>query len=215
MSEYRIKLLPSKNPKCHTCFLSLICKIIILCLLLFTDAFAQVENASSLNPVGSGARAVGMGGAFIGVADDATAASWNPAGLIQLERPEVSAVYSFFQREQTYNSAKFPEMDGTNRMDANGLNYASAAYPFVLLQRNMIVSLNYQRLYEMNKDVNFNKFADAGFGDRKTTFEQKGYLYAISPALAVQITPAISLGATLNFWDNIVGKKRLENFLQN
>ena len=38
-------------------------------------------------PVGSGARAIGQGGAFIAVADDATAASWNPGALIQLERP--------------------------------------------------------------------------------------------------------------------------------
>lgn len=52
--------------------------------------FQQVGIASSPNPVGSGARAVGMGSAFIAVADDATAASWNPAGLIQLDRPEMS-----------------------------------------------------------------------------------------------------------------------------
>ncbi|MCJ7810524.1 MAG: hypothetical protein MUP26_09715, partial [Desulfobulbaceae bacterium] len=44
----------------------------------------RMEIPSSPNPVGSGARALGMGGAFIAIADDATAASWNPAGLIQL-----------------------------------------------------------------------------------------------------------------------------------
>ena len=54
--------------------------------------YQDISIASSPNPVGSGARAVGMGGAFIAVADDATAASWNPAGLVQLERPELSIV---------------------------------------------------------------------------------------------------------------------------
>ncbi len=34
---------------------------------------------------GLGSRAVGMGGAFIGLADDWTAGYWNPAGLAQLE----------------------------------------------------------------------------------------------------------------------------------
>ena len=34
--------------------------------------------------LGSGARAFGMGGAFLARADDATAASWNPAGLSYL-----------------------------------------------------------------------------------------------------------------------------------
>lgn len=37
-----------------------------------------------------GARALGMGGAFIALADDATAAEANPAGLTKLSRPEFS-----------------------------------------------------------------------------------------------------------------------------
>jgi long-subunit fatty acid transport protein len=37
-----------------------------------------------------GARALGIGGAFISIADDATASETNPAGLIILERPEIS-----------------------------------------------------------------------------------------------------------------------------
>lgn len=37
-----------------------------------------------------GARSLGFGGAFAGLADDATAAFANPAGLVQLTRPEVS-----------------------------------------------------------------------------------------------------------------------------
>ena len=37
-----------------------------------------------------GARSLGMGGAFAAVADDATAAFANPAGLTQLTRPEIS-----------------------------------------------------------------------------------------------------------------------------
>ena len=60
----------------------------------YGQAIGRAEIASSFNPVGSGARALGMGGAFIAVADDATAASWNPGGLIQLEKPEISAVGS-------------------------------------------------------------------------------------------------------------------------
>ena len=42
-----------------------------------------------------GARANGMGGAFIGLADDATAAYTNPAGLTVLTQPEISAEYKY------------------------------------------------------------------------------------------------------------------------
>jgi long-subunit fatty acid transport protein len=37
-----------------------------------------------------GARSMGLGGAFVALADDATAAFANPAGLVQLTRPEIS-----------------------------------------------------------------------------------------------------------------------------
>jgi hypothetical protein len=37
-----------------------------------------------------GARSMGLGGAFVALADDGTAAFTNPAGLVQLLQPEVS-----------------------------------------------------------------------------------------------------------------------------
>ncbi len=49
-------------------------------LVLVPSAFAGAYEWGGLGP-----RACGMGGAFIGVADDWTAAYWNPAGLTQTE----------------------------------------------------------------------------------------------------------------------------------
>jgi long-subunit fatty acid transport protein len=179
-----------------------------LSVVMLSAAYAQrIEVSSSLNPVGSGARATGMGSAFIGVADDATAASWNPAGLIQLEKPEISGVYSFFYRRQSYSSEVHPEIETTNTMDSDGLNYASIAYPFILFNRNMIVSLNYQRLFEMNKELDL-KYTWSIGPDKlydNIRFRQEGFLYALSPAYAVQVTPYFSLGATLNFWGDYLG----------
>ncbi|MBI5196385.1 MAG: outer membrane protein transport protein [Nitrospirae bacterium] len=191
-------------------------KVVLLAALCLSVSYAdadQIEMSSTLNPVGSGARAIGMGGAFIGVADDATAASWNPAGLVQLEKPEVSIVYSLFYRKQAYDSNTHPEVNNENNMDAGGINYASAAYPFVMFNRNMVVSLNYQRLYEMNKEVDF-KYTWDVLGDKlydSIKFKQEGYLYAVSPAMAVQVTPEFYLGAAVNFWDDFFGDNGWEN----
>lgn len=43
--------------------------------------------------IGVGARAVGMGGAFSAIVDDATASYWNPAGLSQIEKIQLSAMH--------------------------------------------------------------------------------------------------------------------------
>src|SRR6266513_1931393 len=57
----------------------------------FEDEFAYPQVQLDLS-LGSGARALGMGGAFLARPDDATAATWNPAGLSYLRNPEVSIV---------------------------------------------------------------------------------------------------------------------------
>ena len=65
------------------------------------DLYGQlVEIGTSPNPVGSGARAMSKGNAFIAVADDATAASWNPGGLTQLQEPEWSFAVEFISRSE-------------------------------------------------------------------------------------------------------------------
>jgi len=187
--------------------------LFVICFMTTWAYAQQVEVSSTLNPVGSGARATGMGGAFISVADDATAASWNPAGLVHLERPEISAVGSYFSRSQTYHSDIHPEIDTKNTLDTVGLNFASAAYPFVFLKHNMIFSLNYQRLYEMDKKVDFNyTWDDKGIKLFDAIhFVQKGYLYALSPAYAIQVVPQLYLGATVNFWGDYLGRNGWDN----
>ena len=56
-------------------------------------AVTDTETNASIpfNLANPGARSMGLGGAFLGSADDATAAYTNPAGLTQLVTPEVSA----------------------------------------------------------------------------------------------------------------------------
>ena len=61
------------------------------------DAVGQGVSVNSYldwNFLGSGARARGMGGAFLGISDDADAASWNPAGLIYNDGLLMSLNYS-------------------------------------------------------------------------------------------------------------------------
>jgi hypothetical protein len=61
--------------------------------LLVTAGHAQVSKvgttAAKFLSIPIGARALGMGGAFVAVANDASAMYWNPAGLSKMERSEV------------------------------------------------------------------------------------------------------------------------------
>src|SRR3990170_6721045 len=129
------------------------------------NSFAQFSltppniNSTPL-PVGSGARAIGQGSAFIAVADDATAASWNPGALIQLERPECSVVYSFLSTQQEFNPGSTGLSLSNEAVSRSDLNYVSMAYPFRVFGKNMVAALNYQQIYDFHMDMDFSMSID-------------------------------------------------------
>ena len=173
----------------------------------FGQPIERVEFPSSPNPVGSGARALGMGSAFIAVADDATAASWNPGGLIQLEKPEISSVGNFFHRIEDNDFGTNPEASGKQTVTETNLNYLSAAYPFTLFNRNMIVSLNYQRLFDFTREWDFPLTqSTAGLSlNQDVDYDQSGNLSALGLAYSIQVTPEFSFGFTFNIWQDWFG----------
>jgi hypothetical protein len=65
------------------------------------DGDAGTRGAQFLK-VGVGGRAVAMGGAFVGVADDATAIYWNPAGLAALNGTELSFMHLAWLQDISY-----------------------------------------------------------------------------------------------------------------
>ncbi|KPA12342.1 Membrane protein involved in aromatic hydrocarbon degradation [Candidatus Magnetomorum sp. HK-1] len=191
--------------------------IFVICVTMFanqslaTTPLLRTEVPSSMNPVGSGARSLGMGGAFIGVADDATAASWNPGGLIQLQKSEFSVVIGNFTRNENNQYELFENASGDQSVHSSNLNYLSLAYPFILNDCNMIVSLNYQHLYDFNRQSKNNAFNIEGyFEDVKADYEQSGALYALGLAFSVQVNKYLSLGLTLNFWDDFLKNNEWE-----
>ena len=166
------------------------------------EPLTRMEIPSSPNPVGSGARALGMGGAFIAIADDATAASWNPGGLVQLEKPEVSVVGAYVHRQEDNTFGDLPGASGSQSIDEWNLNYLSGAYPFQAFERNMIVSLNYQRLYDFNREWDFSY--NSSSGPVNFDYDQEGGLYALGLAYSVEIIPSFSAGVTFNYWGDFL-----------
>lgn len=175
----------------------------------------DVAISSSPSPVGAGARATGVGSAFIALADDATAASWNPAGLVQLERPEVSAVgLGVYQTDHVPRARSTdPDVIRDYEVDASesgavSLDYLSIAIPFAWSGRNTVVSINYQQM------LSFERAFDLTYelrypGDRSLAqghFDQGGSINAVSPSAAIDLVQGVSVGLALNFWLDGIGR---------
>lgn len=75
---------------------------------------AEINAGIQFNLSNPGARSLALGGAFIGLADDATAAYTNPAGLTNLSKPEVSIEGRYFRYTNRFLNNGHAEGQPTN-----------------------------------------------------------------------------------------------------
>jgi len=101
--------------------------------------------------LGSGARAYGMGGAFLARADDATAASWNPAGLSYLRAPELSFV-------GVYNSFTTTHNLDNDSLKGSSVDFAAFTWPVGAGEIRGAVQLSYQRAISFDGDRHVNQY---------------------------------------------------------
>lgn len=171
------------------------------------------QSRTGLTVEGAGARALGMGGAFIAVADDATAATFNPAGLAQLLKPEISVVGQGIQRRVSYQEfqtttqgrhlAVSDSLIGHTHFDPLLL---SGMVPLRVAGRNLAVQLSAQRAYTMGEgDSRHVVETPLKTGTGQTinldqAIHQSGQVDLYSLAAAYECSQRILLGVTFNQW---------------
>jgi long-chain fatty acid transport protein len=134
-----------------------------------------------------GARAIGMGGAFIGVADDATAAYTNPAGLTVLTEPEISVEYKIADNTAIiYDQVGRAEFEET----VHGASFISFAYP---IKRFTVTVYRHQLL---NTKSNF-EWREGGGQTERIDRELDAATYGIG--LGLKLAEALSLGMSVGF----------------
>lgn len=89
-------------------------------------------TAAPFLTIGVGARAVGMGGAFVATASDASALYWNPGGLARLERPETLIMHTQWLADMSFNYAGLVVPIG--RFGALGMSVTTLTMPDMLVR---------------------------------------------------------------------------------
>jgi len=152
--------------------------------------------ANGLNLNGTGAKSDAMGGAFVGLANDFSAAYWNPAGLAQITKPSLSLYGADIMPTGTYTLL----VPGLYDVDAKsvfkhylipGLGY------FQPIGDKLVVGIYLYAPSGAGSTWNGADLADLSGGLPFDWYSMLG-LFTASPAISVKLTDKIMLGATVD-----------------
>jgi long-chain fatty acid transport protein len=154
---------------------------------------------SFVNP---GARSSAIGGAFIGLADDATAAEANPAGLTILTKPEVSFEY----RHTTFNATELNSVNligdssgsvavgSTNNLEnLDQPSFVSVVYP------TSHVTFAFSRYESVRAQGNINEVLSLNGGNVAAIGETDQKVANYNFTIAKKLMNKFSLGGTVGF----------------
>ncbi len=163
---------------------------------------------------GGGARAEGMGKAFIGLSDDNTAGSWNPAGLYELEKPIISLSYgALLPRGFSIGDSVIAGYN--DRIDHSGSISGITALNFVaplrLKGHPFVGSFSYTRNFDDYQAMLASEsdsieyiynapLRDTMISTRTLTSELEGGMNTVNFGLGTRIYQNISAGVVLNVY---------------
>ncbi len=157
-------------------------------------------SANGLNLNGVGSKAIAMGGAFIGQADDYSAIFWNPAGLAQMKNSSLSFFGTSLIPTGTY---VFPAY-GIDAQSKAGMYPSGALTYFKPIHEKLVIGIGAyvpagsgaEWDVEDLKALSLNLTQD-GAGNTLTWKSMIGVI-SVSPVVSYQISESFSVGASLN-----------------
>ena len=178
------------------------------------------QSRTGFTVQGAGARATGLGGAFIAVADDATAVSFNPAGLALLLKPEISFVGRGIQRAVSYEEFQTSSRGGKNLEVSDSLISSqhldplllAATVPLRINGRNLAMQFSVQRAFALGEGdsrkvnefpLNIGALGGTTLGTPTLVHQdihQTGQIDIYSVAMAYECSQRILLGVAFNQW---------------
>jgi|GEM_PF-3613921 len=153
---------------------------------------------------GSGARAFGMGSAFLGLSNDVTGGTWNPAGIWVIESPIVAASYKLYRPAGKYTQTLTP-VATENSLDMNTIGDFSFAAPVRIKGHPYVMNFNFNHF---NENIVEEQYYSGFFADSVTnqfnpdaSVSDESYVRAYSFGFSTRVYRQLSFGATANIYD--------------
>lgn len=166
-------------------------------------AGAQGTNGNAFqnwNFLGGGARARGMGGAYLGISDDVYAATWNPAGLIYNEGVLLGMNYAYSRVGLDLNYGPAGHEFSNQDLNSNISNLSAVSFvsPLTIMERELIASVFYNRVQDVYNQGFFEADRDPELGAPfSATYGLSGNIATAGVGVGTTIYRRLSIGASL------------------
>lgn len=146
---------------------------------------------------GIGARAMGMGGAYVSLSNDFSGLFWNPAGLARVKRGEVHWEAAHGRVE---NDSRFFDSPAVYDMSSTRVSAMGALVPFPVYQGSLVLAGGFGRNRDFDSGLRIAGY-DAAEDFEKTGFsEDRGAFGAWTLGGAMDLAPNLSVGAAVYRW---------------
>jgi len=182
-----------------------------LCAMLLPDTSrAQViagitlEKLGILTTPGTGARPYAVGGAYTAVSDDAFALLYNPAGLAQIRRKEIS-----FGLHHVKNDIRNEYLDLAIEQSGSytSLAHLTAVYPYPTYRGSLVFGFGIFRVgtsdLETTKIGSLEDIVTVGTIS-ENRYNQSGNIYQYHVGMGIDVSPRIALGGGFVVWDESI-----------
>jgi long-chain fatty acid transport protein len=166
---------------------------VIGCVFLFSSSV--LANGLNLNSLGS--KALTMGGAFVGLADDFSAIFWNPAGIANFKKKYFGFYGTDIIPSGTYEFSLGPLPLVDAKTVAKHYLGTLAAY-YHPITENVVAGIGVYTPSGLGQEWNGSDFAAIAANNPNLKWKSKIGLITISPAVAFSINEQVSIGAALN-----------------
>jgi hypothetical protein len=145
---------------------------------------------------GTSARALGLGGAYLALSDDAAALRYNPAGLARVSRIEFSGGVIDRKVEWTTTDRGRESQADVTRTRVSNVGFV---YPFPTYRGSMVIALGYDVPYMADRQ--YVRSGSRSGIDLDEAIYEEGSIGEWSFGYAVDVTPTLALGFRTTWLD--------------
>lgn len=180
------------------------CAAVLSVLLISVEAAnGQIQYAYSLEKSGilympgTGGRPYALANAYTAVSDDAFALLFNPAGLAQVKRKELSFGFHHTRNKVSNEYLDFP---ANATSSATSLGHVATIYPYPTYRGSLVLGFGVFRVGSSDIELATKDVIDI---DNRTEnyYTQSGSVYQYHLAMGADLSPRIALGLGFVIWD--------------